>query len=193
MSFSLIHIGTRNTPIHCVLGVLDTPNGQFIAKEMLTWITLLYDVSIITHDGSEYEYPAISYSHDYAIEHDLPVLYLHTKGAANPNTSYKQSAVRNMWRYEFLGKYNWYKTHLTNDTVLCPYTGPSKTTWFNGFITTPSAFNTLGQIPKSTNRYIYERLFNHTDINVHGRVINDADDNGDGITKVIQMVNNVYN
>ena len=192
MSFSLIHIGNRNTPIHCVLGVLDTPNGQSIAKEMLAWITLLYDVSIITHDGSEYEYPAISYSHDYAIEHNIPVLYLHTKGAANPNTSYKQSAVRNMWRYEFIGQYSWYTSHLNDGNVLCPYTGASKTTWFNGFITTPNAFKTLGDIQKTKNRFVYERLFNNTNIPVMGRVINDADDNGCGITKVINIVNKVY-
>ena len=54
MSYTVNTLVDNKTPIHCILGILNTDRGIQIAKQMLVWITLLYDTTII-HDGCEYE------------------------------------------------------------------------------------------------------------------------------------------
>jgi len=86
----------------CVFGVLKTAEGLKIKEEMLEWLNPLYNVLCIEQDppGTMFEYPAIKYALKLSIEMNEPVLYIHTKGAANKKTWY-QTGVRNIWKNEF--------------------------------------------------------------------------------------------
>jgi hypothetical protein len=71
--------------------------------------------------------------------------------------------------------------------VVCPFTGASKITWFNGFIASPSAWKSIQVVP-STNRYIYERLFVNSDVRIFGCVMNDITEEPPS-TDVERMIN----
>lgn len=138
-----------------VLGVLKTEAGIEIKKEMLSWLEKEHDVLCIEQEppGIEFEYPAIKTAIRLSIDMNEPVLYLHTKGAANKiPLNYKtammastvnfpinakpkdcQIIVRNMWKHEF----------------------------------------TLKTFHFSNNRWYYEQMFNNTSINVKGVLSND--------------------
>ena len=143
----------------CVLGVVRNASGIDIAEEMLEWLTPLYDVHVVHHDGTKFEYPALSYAQELATDTGLPVLYLHTKGAFNrPELS---RDVREMWRHEFTEKRDVYFGLVARPfaAVACPFTGSDKTTWYNGFVANCRAFAEIPAIAPSTNRMKYERLF----------------------------------
>ena len=133
----------------CVFGVLKTKDGIKIRDEMLQWLEPLYDVLKIEQDppGKLVEYPAIKFACQSAIEMNEPVLYLHTKGAANPNT-WIQVPTRHVWKKEFGDKERAEKLfEIARDCpdpmVVCPFSGTGRETWFNGFIINPKAAKIL--------------------------------------------------
>lgn len=171
----------------CVFGVLKTEEGLKIKEEMLEWLNPLYNVLCIEQDppGTMFEYPAIKYALQLSIDMGEPVLYIHTKGAANKNTWY-QKGVRNIWKNEFSNK-----THVdemfnlcenvNKPLVVCPFTGKTNITWFNAFIVNSEAAEiTLPTLktPTRDNRWYYECIFNkHNDITVIGTLDNECNDN----------------
>lgn len=186
----------------CVFGCLLTEEGKKIKEEMLKWLEKEYDVLCIDQKppGKLFEYPAIKYTCKLSIETNEPVLYIHTKGAANkipedyehrmmsPSIDYPKSAtpedcqkiVRNMWRHEFTGdRAQLYKDAIDvpKPTVSCPHTGREKFTWNNAWMINTSAAKILDDSLKQYNdRFVYETLFSKTpDIDVIGIIKNDCD------------------
>lgn len=111
------------------------------------------------------EYPAIKYACDTAIEMNEPVLYLHTKGAANPKT-WIQIPTRKIWKQEFgdldRAKKLFQIANTDKPLVVCPFSGKGRETWFNGFIINPNAAKILIKSLKKPNeceRHYYERMF----------------------------------
>lgn len=153
----------------CVLGVLLTPEGEIIERYMLSRLTRAYRVVCIRQavPGTLFEYPALRYAQLYSIEHDEPVLYLHTKGAANPRP--EQRKIINMWLAEFVGAKKKYEAKIPECDLLMPYSGPRNITWQNGFIATPAAFSSIPPIEKSENRFVYEILFRDSSLASFGR------------------------
>ena len=153
----------------CILGVFLTENGKKIEQYMLSWLTKKYNVISIRQPlpGSLFEYPALRYAQLFSIEHEEPVLYLHTKGAANPRKS--QRRIVNMWMHEFVESKKEYEKNLDKYDVLLPYSGPQNITWMNGFIGTPKAFSWLPPIAVFENRFFYEILFKGSDLRFFGR------------------------
>ena len=153
----------------CVLGVLLTPKGKAIEEYMLSQLTQSYQVVCIRQEapGRMFEYPALRYAQLYSLEQDEPVLYLHTKGAANPGKV--QKATVNMWMHEFVEMKTEYEARMDSYDLLMPYSGPQNITWMNGFIATPKAFSSIPDILPSDNRFVYEILFRDSTLSSFGR------------------------
>lgn len=168
-----------------VLGVLRTERGLKIKDEILENLKT-HNLLMIEQDppGKQAEYPAIKYAIKMAIELNEPILYLHTKGAFNeippiPKIPGRKSidtfmpagatlkdwqpCIRKMWYNEFGKNIDKYLDAVKGNEpiVACPYTGPGKATWQNGFVMNPAAAKELQKIFKfTTNRYWYEVMFN---------------------------------
>lgn len=160
-------IRKTGTPIMCVFGCLLSDAGKKIKDEMLRWIVNKYDCICVNqaYPGVLYEWPALAFAHDYAIKYNVPVLYVHTKGAFNSSNVYNQTKCRKLWEDEFINHYEWYATQVLSrkhDSIVAgpfiaaPHDGH---TWLNGFIATPSAWKQVDLTTPSPNRYIYEFLF----------------------------------
>lgn len=167
----------------CVLGVVDNERGQAIKKEMLAWLDPLYDVNLVIHDGSHFEYPALQYAQALSIEEDKPVLYLHTKGAFN--RAELSEEVREMWKHEFGGRRDIYFGLVNRPfaVVACPFTGSDKTTWYNGFVANAKAWSEIPPIGSPSNRMKAERLFIGQKPQVIGVVRNDMHRNESDIDR----------
>lgn len=170
-----------------VIGCLLTECGIAIKQEMLSALNMhtLFPVDQ-EPPGIYAEYPALFYAIKLAIDTKLPVLYVHTKGAYNqipkvPTVPGRksifdfmppgaqpidwQATVRKMWYHEFTTNISSYLRLVDTDnpTVACPYAGPGKATWQNGFIMNSAAANELYKIFHYTNnRWWYEVMFNDT-------------------------------
>ena len=110
--------------------------------------------------GTMYEYPAIKYALKMAVELDEPVLYIHTKGAADPYKMWYQSSAKKMWKHEF-GTEKVIQNFKLVDTkvpsIACPVIGPNNATWFNGKIINPAAAQIiLETFHFDKDRYYYE-------------------------------------
>ena len=170
------------TPVICVLGVLANERGLVIKKELLSWITAKYDCIAVNQDppGKLFEYPALWVAQQTAISLNKPVLYLHTKGAANPKNVYNQTRVRKLWQFEFDAHYTDYINLINSGdcVVACPFTGTkTHTTWMNGFMATPGAWKIANNIvpPKNGDRYPYEHCFREAPVVGFGRIMNDIE------------------
>lgn len=183
----------------CVLGSqIGTNAGRQIKAELYGWLSKVFDVITVDADSTvKNEYPFIKKVIELSIESNKPVLYIHTKGACNviskafglnaktevtipvdalPYDS--QIIARRMWKHEFTTNYEKYLTVVSsNDPIVaCPYTGGDKTTWQNAFVINPSAAKELRQsFHEDTNRYYYERMFEHTNIKVVGIRLNNVE------------------
>lgn len=167
-----------------ILGVLKTQRGLLIKDEILKNLNNHHLLTIEQDPpGKQAEYPALKYAIKLSIDLNEPVLYLYTKGAFNEipfipkipgrksidtfmpsNATLKdwQSCVRKMWYHEFGKNIDKYLETVNENKpiVACPYTGPGKATWQNGFIMNPLAAKELQKIFKfTTNRYWYEVMF----------------------------------
>ena len=178
---------SQDEPIFCVLGVLATENGRQIERYMLSWLQKKYTVYAIRQQppGSLYEYPALRFAQLLSMEKKQPVLYLHTKGAANKRKL--QCKTVNMWRYEFVEHKSDYRKNLGDYDLLCPYSGPQNITWLNGFIASDKAFSAIPPIEIFENRYYYETLFKGTQLKCFGRRLNNI-----AITEEIDNTNSMY-
>lgn len=153
---TITHIPNDNHPV-CVLGVLETKLGLRIKDEMTSWLIQNYDLYIIAQasPGALFEYPALFFAQQLSGRLNCPVLYLHTKGAAN--NSEIQKRIRQLWKNEFTGE----RSRLYIDSkadVTCPFLGPNNETWYNGMYISPKAFASVSISP-SDNRYDFQRLF----------------------------------
>lgn len=155
----------------CVLGVLLSDYGKEIEHYMLSWLTKKYNVISIRQPvpGPLFEYPALRFAQLFSTEFNVPVLYLHTKGAAHKGRF--QRKTLNMWRFEFVESKSAYEKRIDQYDVLLPYSGPQNITWFNGFIASNKAFSSISPISVLENRYIYEILFKGSSLNFFGRRI----------------------
>ena len=158
---------------NCVLGVFETLSGLDIAGEMSCWLKknyYLYKVCQEPIKDNLYEFPALLFATDFSIHQNEPVLYLHTKGAANPAPI--QDIIRQMWKKEFVSNKNWYEDHLLENEpcVVCPFTTNEDVAWYNGFIMNPLAAKIIHDKIKSDDRYYYEKqLLQDTGIKVIGK------------------------
>lgn len=167
----------------CVFGCLLTQDGIAIKEEMLAWLERYYHVFCVDQrpPGALFEYPAIFYAAQLSIDTQNPVLYIHTKGAANRN--HLQSKVRNMWKREFSPPQLYKYLDAVNSkrpTVATPFASPEGSTWFNGYILNPSAADIVMHVIDDMThpiqmhlkpdkiRYRYEHLFRSTVCNVVG-------------------------
>ena len=139
----------------CLLSIMDNERGNQIAKEMVSFLATKYEIIEFRHDGTKYEYPGILMAAKLSKEYNEKILYIHTKGAGNPNSA--QPWVRMFWYY-FLAQHNeWLNEH--NDGIQCILLGKEKQTWFNAFMINPDAAEIIINNMEETNdRYYYEQL-----------------------------------
>ena len=162
----------------CVLGVLKTDNGIKIKQEMLSWLQPMHNVLCIEQEppGKLFEYPAIYYAIKLAVNMNEPVLYLHTKGAAN--YAWYQIPVRQMWKNEFgTDRISLYldAVNCVEPAVSTPISKENGSTVFNGFIMNPAAAKLLQTtFHQSTDRFYFENLFNHTEYKISGILTQNA-------------------
>lgn len=158
-------IRKTGTPIMCVFGCLLSDAGKKIKDEMLRWIVNKYDCICVNqaYPGVLYEWPALAFAQDYAIKYNVPVLYVHTKGAFNSSNVYNQTKCRKLWKQEFHDNYNFYHNGVCgkNNIVAGPFIADpcDGHTWLNGFMATPSVWKQVNLQTLSTTRYAYEYLF----------------------------------
>lgn len=159
----------KNQKPYCVLGVLKTKEGLAIKSEMMQWLTKTYNVITVEQDspGELFEHPAITTAASLSVALNQPVLYLHTKGAANINQV--QPVVRKMWQNEFSDPYK-YLVIATGPrpVIVAPEVSTDKCTWFNGFVLNPEAGKILEQHLHEirSDRFYYESVARGTDIDV---------------------------
>lgn len=146
----------------CVMGVLKTEKGLLIKDRISNYLKDRFDVLYIEQDppGKLYEYPAIKYALQMSVDMNEPVLYIHTKGAADPCHAWYQTSVKKMWEKEFGTDkvFNVYKKINTNKPMIaCPLIGKNNETWYNGkFINPAAAKIILETFHFDKDRYYYE-------------------------------------
>ena len=133
-----------------------------ISGSMLEWLLPEYDVYCVyqKHPGKLFEYPALRFAQWLSLMFNIEIiLYLHTKGAANFKPV--QNLVRELWKYEFTkSRKNIYiKSIKKNITDIALPFRKKECTWFNGMFISHRAFNLIGDIPYSSNRWYYESIF----------------------------------
>lgn len=192
--------------------------GLDIEAELKNAFSEKYDVIVVRHDGKRFEGDGIEFAIKLSIDTNMPVLYIHTKGAINnrkivnvkmfckkhdikdirPENIKERSIpkyVRNMWKNEFIYNMDKYVDSMDMKVpmVVCPYTGSKKITWLNGFIINPLAAKELKKtFHMDRNRFYYEQMFNNTKVKVVGIRMNDVID--DGIqSKVWSDMIKIYN
>lgn len=147
----------------CLLNILDNDAGNKIAEEMKEQLSKVYEITEFRHDGKKFEYPGIYKAASMAKELSEPVLYIHTKGAGNPN--YAQPWVRKVWYYFFVNHNKWLNRH--NTGIQCILLGPNKQTWYNAFVINPNVADTImNEMEISEDRYYYEELPNKLNLDV---------------------------
>ena len=177
-----------------------TEEGIKIKEEMSRWLENEFDIIYVEQEppGVLFEYPFIKKAVETSIKTKEPVLYIHTKGAANKAISKDsnclkeciekpdgvneydwQPTVRNLWKHEFSGeRLKEYIKVVNRDkpTVVCPFTGEGKITWYNGFMMNYGASLILSRkLKKSEDRFYFERMFKYTDgIEVVGMISNNC-------------------
>ena len=145
---------------NCVLGVYETLNGLDIAGEMSIWLKKYYKLFKVTQEpieGNLCEYPALLFASDFCMGLNEPVLYVHTKGAAN--TTPVQEVVRTLWKREFKQYKGWYEEQIEGDEpkVICPITTNEEIAWYNGFVMNPAAAKIIHDRLTIEDRYFYEK------------------------------------
>ncbi|MCF0125065.1 MAG: hypothetical protein HUJ68_04800 [Clostridia bacterium] len=166
----------KESDIICVIGCLKTNKGMQILDSLKSW-TKMFKTYIVYQElpGDMFEYPALKFAKDISKIYNKPVLYLHTKGAVNDNIY--ADAVRQIWKSVFIDKYDECVKKLNeNYDIVCPFTADKNhITWYNGFIASTNAWDKIN-IEPSSNRFIYEMLFNGVDVKSFGILNNDIAD-----------------
>ena len=146
----------------CVFGVLKTKTGLLIKDRITNYLKDRFNILYIEQEppGTMFEYPALKYALKMAVELNEPVLYIHTKGAANPYKMWYQKPAKQMWEQEFGTEkviQNFKLVDTEVPTIACPVIGPNNETWFNGKIINPAAAKIiLETFHFDKDRYYYE-------------------------------------
>lgn len=146
----------------CVMGVLKTEKGLKIKERISAYLKPRFKIFYVEQDppGTMFEYPAILFALKMAVDTNVPVLYIHTKGAVDPHHMWYQTPVKKLWEHEFgTSKVeNTYKRVCCDEpTVICPIAGSEKQTWWNGMIINPAAAKIIQKtFHFDTNRFYYE-------------------------------------
>lgn len=155
----------------CVLGVLKTEEGLRVKDEMLQWLRPVHNVYAVEQEapGALYEFPAMALAFEMCHKAQTPVLYIHTKGAANPHMV--QGMIRKMWQGEFGNpeKANEYMKLVECDEprLAAPVVGDDSQTWFNAFVMNPAAAAVLRDaVRPSADRYFFECVARNTSVKV---------------------------
>ena len=172
---------TPSKPL-CIFGCLLTDRGKQIKAEMLPWITSKYAVICINQEapGDLFEFPALSCAKQHSARYNIPILYLHTKGAANPVNVYDQGKVRDLWKAEFIKNFEWYQHIILSDplAVAAPFVSdaPHGITWMNGFIAGAKAWNNARVLPPAPplGRLVYEFIFKDVEYHPYSRVFSNV-------------------
>jgi hypothetical protein len=144
------------------MGVLKTKKGLFIKDRLSAYLSPRFNIFYVEQDppGVLFEYPGILYALTAAIDFNIPVLYIHTKGAADPHHMWYQKPVKQLWEHEFgTDKVNETYRKVCTDvpTVICPIAGTGKQTWWNGMIINTAAAKIIKKtFHFDTNRFYYE-------------------------------------
>ena len=157
----------------CVLGVMDTERGRKIAADMRRWLLPHYDIHQVLHDGSLYEQPALAYMQKLCIETNRPCLYIHARGACHFWNTTKPSW--RMWEREFVDDRDRYLSivNCKKPVAACPFTGPLKHTWYNGFMANAAAMAAIPPIQPNEDRYVFEDIFRDSPVIVVGTIFDD--------------------
>lgn len=146
----------------CVFGVLKTKTGLLVKERITNYLKDRFNILYIEQEspGKMFEYPAIKYALQMAIEMNEPVLYIHTKGAVDPNHSWYQKSAKQLWEHEF-GTDKVYEIYnllnINKPLIACPIIGSHNETWFNGkMINSAAAKIILETFHFDNNRYYYE-------------------------------------
>lgn len=146
-----------------VMGVLKTKKGLIIKDKISNYLKERFNILYIEQEppGTLYEYPAIKYALKLAIEMNEPVLYIHTKGAADPYNMWYQKPVKKLWELEFgtsKVEESYKKVCCEEPTIICPIAGTNNQTWWNGMIINPAAAKIILPTLKTpnvlTNNYV---------------------------------------
>lgn len=159
----------------CVFGVVDNERGREIAKEMLQWLIPNYNLHVVLHDGTEFEFPALHYMQSLCAQLNQPCLYIHSRGAFN---KWKTTVpTRKMWKHEFVDlQENYFRLVDTEEpTAACPFTGSGKHTFYNGFVVNAAAMATIPELKPSEDRMVYECIFGGSDVKVYGTILNNVE------------------
>lgn len=155
----------------CVFGVMKTIQGLKIADEMMTWLNPVYDMHVVKHDGLLFELPALRYMQHLCIKQNRPCLYIHNRGAVN--TWKTTLPTRRMWEAEFGQHWRKYFDIVSGSDVpmvACPFADDGGITRYNGFVANPAAMAAV-KIEQSDDRMTFERLFQHTSVQVIGTLV----------------------
>lgn len=145
-----------------VMGVLKTEKGLIIKEKISNYLKPRFDILYIEQEppGVLFEYPAIKYALKLAIEMNEPVLYIHTKGAADPLHTWYQTPVKKLWEQEFgtaKVEESYKKVCVNEPTIICPIAGSDNQTWWNGMIINPAAAKLIMKtFHFDKDRYYYE-------------------------------------
>ena len=151
---------------YCILGAAQTERGKVIEAELAEWLKPFFNLIVIRHDGSTFEYTAIRYLKTLMTRLKKPCFYLHTKGAYFDRKVAPR--VRRMWAHEFVENMEKYLATVDTSvpTVATPYTGKCKVTWYNGWCANASAIIAMNLI-RTDDRFYYEHCL-FSDIDVKG-------------------------
>ena len=161
----------------CILCAVNNPRGQSIAKDMLRWLKPIYEIHVIWHDGTKYEYPGIKYLQDLCISINEPCLYLHTRGAYHFHSNTTMQTHK-LWRQEFGQSRDIYFKLVDTDVpaAACPFSGKNKHTWYNGFVVNVAAMKAIPEIQPTEDRMFFERIFRDTEVNICTTKLSNIDD-----------------
>ena len=146
----------------CVFGVLKNRRGLFIRDRISEYLKKRFDIFYVEQEppGVMFEYPAIRCALNIAIKMNEPVLYIHTKGAVDPNHAWYQKNAKQLWEHEF-GTDKAFEIFERADVdvpmIVCQIIGAHNETWFNGKVINPAAAKIiLETFHLDRDRYYYE-------------------------------------
>ena len=161
---------------YAVLCSAQNETGKQIEQEQLAWLTKYYNVYLVRHDGTLFEYPGLHFMQMMAIRTGKPFLYIHTRGAYHRWKT--TSATRKLWEHEYtVNRDKYFELVSGNEPkAACPFSGQSKYTLYNAFVANAAAMAAIPTIEPNENRFIYEKIFEGSNVDVIGTIVNTPDD-----------------
>ena len=157
-----------NMKLLCVFGVLRTEKGLLIKEKISNYLRDRFEILYIEQEppGVLFEYPAIKCALETSVSKNKSVLYIHTKGAADPNRAWYQTPAKKLWEHEF-GTDKVYdifdKLNVDEPLIACPVIGPNNETWYNGKVINPSAAKIILETFHFDKDRFYYEWFMHLD------------------------------